>query len=415
MEGNTRGAKYRLPDTAAEQAVSTLSRGAAVENFFLQQTPEEIRQYIKQPVQDRPLVAYNQEFLYGYRPNETSYLTEEERSRLHEMGRRLPQEVLAGTYAKSVLSRLLIDLSWNSSRLEGNTYSLLDTERLVNFGQAAEGKDAIQAQMILNHKDAIEFLVESAEAIGFDRRTLFNLHALLANNLLPNPAAEGRLRDIPVGIGGSKFMPVEILQRLNDCFGQVLESAASIADPFEQAFFIMVQLPYLQPFEDVNKRVTRLAANIPLIQANLAPLTFVGVEDDEYKNAILGVYELNQVRLLKQVFIDAYEASAQSYAIIRETLGEPDPFRSKYRLEFKYLIRTIVLEQLGRQAAFAHIAGWAGEKIAVDDREAFREMAEKLVIALHEGNYAHYQVSPTEFSAWQEVWNRPISPDLQLP
>ena len=269
--------------------------------------------------------------------------------------------------------------------------------------------------MILNHKDAIEFLVESAEAIGFDRRTILNLHALLANNLLPNPAAEGCLRDIPVRIGGSKFMPVEIPQLLNDCFEQVLASAANIHDPFEQAFFIMVQLPYLQPFEDVNKRVTRLAVNIPLIQANLVPLTFVGVDDDEYKNAILGVYELNQVRLLKQVFMDAYEASAQQYAVIRETLGEPDPFRLKYRLELKEVVRTIVLEQLGRQEAFACIAGWAGEKIAVDDREAFREMAEKLVIALHEGNYAHYQVSPTEFSAWQEVWNRPISPDLLLP
>jgi Fic family protein len=111
--------------------------------------------------------------------------------------------------------------------------------------------------MILNHKEALEFLIDSAGEIGFNRYTLLNLHALLSDNLLADPTASGRLRSISVGIGHTVFLPFEGPQRIEECFQQVLDTAANIADPFGQAFFAMVHLPYLQPFEDVNKRVCR--------------------------------------------------------------------------------------------------------------------------------------------------------------
>ena len=116
------------------------------------------------------------------------------------MGRTPDSEKPAGTYARHILDRLLVDLSWASSQLEGNTYSLLDTKRLIEHGQAAEGKDAAETQMILNHKAAIEFLVDSADDLAFNRQTILNLHALLSDNLLPDPGAGGRLRRIGVGI-----------------------------------------------------------------------------------------------------------------------------------------------------------------------------------------------------------------------
>lgn len=115
---------------------------------------------------------------------------------------------------------------------------------------------------------------KSADQIGFNRRTILNLHALLADNLLEDPTAPGGLRHEGVGISGSVFHPLEVPQLLEECFDEILEKAAAVTDPFEQAFFMMVQLPYLQPFIDVNKRVSRLAANIPLIRRNLAPLSF---------------------------------------------------------------------------------------------------------------------------------------------
>lgn len=215
------------------------------------------------PVPLRTPVGYRREFLDGYRPNVSFYLPAALRAELLAHGQAVTTDEPAGTYARQIAHRLLIDLSWNSSRLEGNTYSLLETERLLNVGEAAQGKNALEAQMILNHKEAIEFLIASAQEIGFNRYTLLNLHALLSDNLLEDPTASGRLRSIAVGIGQTVFLPLEGPQRIDECFQQVLDTAGAIDDPFEQAFFVMVHLPYLQPFEDVNKRVSRLAANIP--------------------------------------------------------------------------------------------------------------------------------------------------------
>src|SRR5204862_2700166 len=144
------------------------------------------------------------------------------------------------------------------------------------------------------------------------------LHALLADNLLADPDAPGRLRRIPVGIERSAFHPLEVPQLIEECFQELLAKADAIKDPFEQAFFVMVQLPYLQPFDDVNKRVSRLAANIPLIRTNLAPLSFTDVPGDLYSQATLGVYELNRVELLKDVFLWAYQRSAARYAAVRQ-------------------------------------------------------------------------------------------------
>ena len=306
-----------------------------------------IRDYVRQAPEARKPVGYDRKFLDRYRPNVSFYLTEQDRAHLAAVGRPQIAEQPAGTYAKQILSRLLIDLAWNSSRLEGNTYSLLDTKRLIELGEEAEGRAHLEAQMILNHKDAIEFLVSAADEIGFNRYTILNLHALLANNLLADPTAAGRLRYIAVGIERSAFHPLEVPQLIEESFDQILATAAAITDPFEQAFFVMVQLPYLQPFDDVNKRVSRLAANIPLIKGNLSPLSFADVPRQTYTEAVLGVYELNKIDLLKDVFIWAYERSAARYAAVRQSLGEPDPFRLRYREQLRELIAELVRARVG--------------------------------------------------------------------
>ena len=310
----------------------------------------------------------------------------------------------AGTYARHILGRLLIDLAWNSSRLEGNTYSLLDTTRLIELGDAAHGRGRREAQMILNHKDAIEFLVGAADDIGFNRYTILNLHALLANNLLDDPAAVGRLRFIAVGIEGSAFHPLEVPQLIAESFDQLLATAEAIRDPFEQALFAMAQLPYLQPFDDVNKRVSRLAANIPLIRRNLSPLSFTDVPRELYTQAMLGVYELNKVDLLKDVFIWAYERSAARYVAVRQSLGEPDAFRMRYRDALRDIVAEMVRARVRRGDLTRRVAAWAAARIEAQDRQRFVEVVEAEIIGLHEGNFARYQVRPGEFAAWREGW-----------
>jgi hypothetical protein len=365
---------------------------------------KDILAYLRQPPALRRPVGYSRAFLDDYRPNVSAYLGAEERARLRELGTPTVAEQPAGTYARQILSRLLIDLSWNSSRLEGNTYSLLETRRLIEFGQEAEGRNRLEAQMILNHKDAIEFLVGAAEEIGFNRYTILNLHAILANNLLADQGAAGRLRHIAVGIEGSAYHPLEVPQLVEECFDQILATASAIEDPFERSFFVMVQLPYLQPFDDVNKRVSRLAANIPLIKSNLCPLSFIDVPRSIYADAILGVYELNRIDLLRDVYLWAYERSAARYAAVRQSLGEPDPFRLRHRDSLRALVADIVRGGMDRRAAITHIADWARMNIEASEREPFREIAEGELLGLHEGNFARYPITPAEFRAWQRTW-----------
>ena len=408
MVGTGRWARYREPRmvSAAVQAVAgtpTVSVRAEVLPA-LSRAGTEVREYVCQPLAGRRPVGYDRTFLDSYWPNETFYLSQAEREHLREVGRPVIADQPAGTYARQILNRLLIDLSWNSSRLEGNTYSLLDTTRLLELGEEAEGKQRLEAQMILNHKEAIEFLVDEAGEIDFNRHTILSLHALLADNLLADSRAVGRLRHIAVGIDGSVFHPLETPALIEDCFDQILATAAAISDPFEQAFFVMVQLPYLQPFDDVNKRVSRLAANIPLIKANLVPLSFEDVPRELYTEAILGVYETKRIELLRDVFIWAYRRSAARYAAVRQSLGEPDPFRLQHRSALREVVGAVIRERMNKKRATAHVAAWTQEHIDQPQRERFQEVAERELLSLHEGNFARYRVRPSEFEAWQEAW-----------
>ena len=401
-EGQARSTRYLLPVQAAPEAAAD----AAPRDVSLPLSDEAraIDIAVRQPVQHRTPVGYRRSFLDSYRPNTTFYLHAALRAELQALGQVAAHNEPAGTYARSIANRLLIDLSWNSSRLEGNTYSLLETERLLSAGDAAEGKGALEAQMILNHKAAIEFLMDCTPDMGFNRYTLLNLHALLSDNLLPDPTASGRLRTVAVGIGQAVFLPLEGPQLIAECFAQVLDTAAAIQDPLEQAFFAMVHLPYLQPFEDVNKRVSRLAANIPLIQHNLCPLSFVDVPPAAYISAMLGVYELNRIELLRDVFAWAYKRSCARYSAVRQSLGEPDPFRLRYRALIFDTVAEVVRAAMNKQRAIAFVARQARQHLPPADQHRFVEVTETELMSLHEGNMARYRLRPSEFEAWRQGW-----------
>ncbi|MCL4690478.1 MAG: Fic family protein [Burkholderiales bacterium] len=404
-EGRGRGLRYRRrPKNIAveitEQAHATDEIGG--ETYIpVSSAGREVLDYVRQPVQGRKPVGYNREFLEGYRPNETRYLPPDVRDHLHNIGRSPVGERPAGTYARDILGRLLIDLSWASSRLEGNTYTRLDTRNLIELGQAAEGKDRREAQMILNHKAAIELLVEQAEDIGFNPFTFFNLHALLSENLLADPSESGRLRQRIVEVSGTVFHPLGMPQQVEACFRMVLDKAQAIEDPFEQAFFIMVHIPYLQPFVDVNKRVSRLGANIPLIQRNLCPLSFIDVPERAYVEGTLGVYELTKVDLLRDVFVWAYERSCQRYMAIRETIADPDPMRLRYR---EVLIAVVAEIVKGRQSpGEAAVRAAAANLVPPVDLDRIVELALADLRDLHEGNVSRYRLRLSEYRNWQPL------------
>jgi Fic family protein len=362
---------------------------------------EQIRHHVRLPLNQRAPVGYVASFLESYRPNRDFYLDAETRARLHRRGRALAVQRPAGTYARQIMNRLLVDLSWASSRLEGNTYTRLDTQNLIELGRHAPGKDQREAQMILNHKAAIEMLVESVDQVRFDRYTVCNLHALLAENLLADPSAAGRVRTIEVGIAGTVYQPIAIPQRITGLFDLLLTTVSTIEDPFEQAFFVFIQLPYLQPFEDVNKRVSRLAANIPFIKQNLAPLSFVDVPEQDYIEGMLGVYELQRVELARDVFIWAYERSCQRYAVVRDALPHPDPLRLRNRDALTEVVNAIVRDDAPIDGT--RIRELATPVVAAEDLEDFIAMAISELSGLHEGNIARYRLRPNEFRRWRDA------------
>ena len=230
--------------------------------------------------------------------------------------------------------------------------------------------------------------------------TFRNLHTLLSENLLGNPADEGRLRERIVEIGGSVYRPLHIAQQIEELFRLILDKVSAIADPFEQAFFLMVHIPYMQPFMDVNKRVSRLAANIPFIKNNLCPLSFIGVPKRAYVEGTLAVYEHGRVDLLRDVFTWAYERSCDQFRAVAGALPEPDPFRQKYRAELVEAVAGIVRER--KPNKFGDVRKIAANLAPTEDQKRFASMVSDELRLLHEGNIARYRLRLDEFNAWKK-------------
>jgi hypothetical protein len=211
------------------------------------------------------------------------------------------------------------------------------------------------SQMILNHKTAIELLVANIDSAGFDRFT----QALDT-----------------------------VLARLN-----------AIADPIEQAFFAMVHLPYLQPFADINKRTSRLMANLPLFKANLCPLTFLDVPQAAYSMAMLGVYELGRVELLRDLFVWAYERSTQEYVARRQTLAEPDPLRLAWRTLIRDTLQAVVTQP--QLDALALIIEAVTAQVPAQQQHQVQTLIVEELRRLHEGVLSRYGLRPAQYHAWK--------------
>ena len=347
------------------------------------------------------------EVLDAYLPNETFYLAEALRRQLRGLGDTGQGKLGAGTYARAILDRLSVDLSWASSRLEDNTYSRLEARELIEHGKIAEGKGPAETQMLLNHKAAIALLVQNAGAAGFNRYTLLNLHGSLSENLLKDPADEGRLR-MDADEPGDRASATETLPlKLEQVIDAVLDKAAGIRDPFEQSFFAMVHLTRVRPFVDVNKRTARLMANLPLIRANLCPLTFVGVHEASYNRAVLGLYETGHIESLSEFYRLAYEQSAREYRTGARTLAEPDPVRLEYRDAISQAVRDVV--KYREDNPTGRIERSLADHFAGLDRAEPAELKEMVVLELgrlHEGVLARYGLRPAQYALWRERWKQ---------
>lgn len=258
--------------------------------------------------------------------------------------------------------------------------------------------------MILNHKAAIEYIIESAAEEKIGSHEVYSIHALLSENLLGDSSASGRLRQIAIGVSGTTYLPLENPHVLKECFEIFIEKLNRIDDPFEQSFFSLVQLSYIQAFEDINKRTARLVANIPLIKINLKPLSFMDVDQEAYVKSLLGIYEKNDINLFRDLYMWAYKRSSQRYSAIQQAMGEPNLLKLKYRSTIHDIIRTIILEKVNAQQIVPRVQSLIGVlNIPKTDATQLFQVIEAEIISLHDGNFARFKIRPSEFQAWKNL------------
>ena len=352
---------------------------------------------LAQPLAARSPVTYQRKFVEEYVPNETCLLPRNLAETLYKEGRMQGQQP-AGTYARKVLEQLLIDLSWSSSRLEGNRHTLLETEEL--FKRGTEGSDT-DTVMLLNHKRAIEFLVDAVPEYGLTGPLIRNIHALLMQDLLSDSRGLGEIRTKIVNISDTVYVPSQVPTLLEEMLNGTIKRATQIKNPVEAAFFLWVSIAYLQPFEDGNKRTSRLAANIPLMIYNCAPLSFFDVNAHDYAHAMMGVYELLDTSLAADLFAWTYRRSIQKYTVVMESVGAPDPFRLKHREQLSTAVNSVVCD--GRRMTDA-ISDFLLSDL---DRIEFVSMLKDELAVLSEHNCARHRVTMRMVEQWIKK-GRPI-------
>jgi Fic family protein len=394
-EGTGPSTTYRI--TATAESVVPIAKETLADSKKLPTGPtwgapsRTLLTHLRAPLGLRTPVSYQRQFVDGYRPNESSLLPARLAVALYEQGRLQGQQP-AGTYARRVLEQLLIDLSWYSSRLEGNSKSLLDTRELFLKGRSpGDDTDAI---MLLNHKDAIEFIVDAVPTYGITMSVVCNVQSTLMNGLLANPAALGAIRSTIVNVSHTVYVPSQVPTLLDEMLRAIVEKARAIRNPIECAFFLWVNIAYLQPFEDGNKRTSRLASNLPLLLSNCAPLSFLNVEPADYAMAMLGVYEQQNVSLAADLFDWTYRRSITKYRAILESMGAPDPLRAKYREYLGDAIRQIVATGSTLPAAVEGLA------IPDADRPAFMELLRIELANLEPYNCARYRLTINKTEEW---------------
>ncbi|MFJ4347180.1 Fic family protein [Pseudomonas sp. NPDC089401] len=391
-EKDGRTTRYRQAVATPQLAESTPEWGASAAIPWSAES-RALRASLLRPLAMREAVTYQRGLVDGYQPNQSAWLPSAMAASLEVEGRMRGQQP-AGTYARKVLEPLLIDLSWSSSRLEGNRYTLLDTERLFRSGVTDGDLDAV---MLLNHKAAIEFMVDAVPEYGLNSAVISNLHALLMQDLLADGSALGSIRQTVVNISGTTYFPTQVPSLLEEMFEQVLEKARQVKNPIEAAFFLWVNLAYLQPFEDGNKRTSRLAANIPLMLYNCSPLSFLDVNPQDYALAMMGVYEQRDMAMAADLFAWVYRRSISKYGVMIEAMGVPDPVRLRYRELLNEAINAVVRERMSVGEVVA------GLELPEEEKQQFEPLlrGELDILALH--NCARYRLTLKQVNAWLDA------------
>jgi Fic family protein len=383
------------------------TRYLAIENKPLEPrdihfSPESLKaiKQIKAPYELRKQVEYQPKWLTKYRPNIDFYLSSTQREKLDHVGNRAKNFKAAGTYARQIYNRLLIDLSYNSSRLEGNTYSLQEAEKLIMEGAETPGKLDEEKTMILNHKDAIRFLVDHSDQAEINEEAICNLHFLLSDGLVSSQYA-GKVRDYGVRIGTSTYIPLENPELLHKYLKMICTKANQITNPFEKSIFLLAHIAYLQAFVDVNKRTARLSANLPLTYANLVPLSFDAIKKNDYIDAMIVIYELNNIKPLADIYMHSYKRAAEQYDATVGAIGF-DRVRVQYKQQRREIMRHVVTNKLRDSKMKGYIDTEVSKFADPSDQKQLASYIREDLEQLGSHNIAGMGITIEQIQEWRE-------------
>ncbi|MDP2285958.1 MAG: Fic family protein [Pseudohongiella sp.] len=403
--GAKRGKKYRLRCDENKAVISDAPYVKPSGKLQFSEQAQCVLDYINQPRVHRPPVEYNHAFLADYQPNNSRYLPVESAQRLERVGRRMGLAGQAGTYVLKIYDQLLLDLSFHSSRMEGNTYSREQADRLIRQQQAASDRSNEETTMILNHKDAIEYLVKRVHGDDLSVELIQTLHALLSENLV-SYGYVGVVRDTDVLIGASSYVPLSGegngKEHLTAQLKLIVEKANAITNIFERSLFLLLHISYLQAFIDVNKRTARLTCILPMIKNDYIPISFVGVDQDTYVSCLISFYETGAWQPMAEYFAISYEKSCVQFSDAAKQTGW-DEFGAKYRQQRRDILalaiqRLIPASDVGKFAR-EHLP----DSVAAEDIDRFCEMIATATQSLNLAQLAGIGVSRQEFEQWKTL------------
>jgi Fic family protein len=308
--------KRVLNQLLAEKLITTKGKGKAT-RYLVSPTyrllhPVNVKAYFEKEQDDRQIKEYFDLSLMADVLWDADLFSEEEQTRLHALYARFKENIatLSITEYNKEMERLAIDLSWKSSQIEGNTYTLLETERLLKEKETAEGKPKDDAIMLLNHKDALNFIITHPDyIIPLTIRGIEDIHSLLIKDL----GVDGNIRKRRVGVSGTNYKPLDNEHQIREALHEMCELVNSKENVLEKSLLALVMLSYIQAFADGNKRTARIVSNALLIASGYCPISFRTIDSIEYKKAMLIFYEQNNISAFKEIFIEQYEFAVNTY------------------------------------------------------------------------------------------------------
>ncbi len=274
--------------------------------------PINVEQYFEKEIDERIIQdKFNHELITRTLNNICIYTNSEldHLKKLQEKFKSNSSKLTASEY-KNELERLAIDLSWKSSQIEGNTYSLLETERLLKDKETAAGKTKDEATMLLNHKDALDFIIGHPDYISpLTVSSIEDIHSILVKDLDINR----NVRKSRVGISGTNYKPLDNEFQIKEALDEMCKLINSKENVFEKALLALLLISYIQPFSDGNKRTARIISNAILMNNHYCPISFRTIDSIEYKKAMLIFYEQTNINPFKNVFIGQFEFAVNTY------------------------------------------------------------------------------------------------------